>query len=93
MSASITNEAPATDEAFIAWRRELDLLCRRRLSLSIHDLPAMPAREAYDADKTAKEFFHETVVPQLREEHGSFVDELLAEVTDPDEADLEPEAA
>ncbi len=92
MSAS-TNATSATDEAFADWRRELDSLCRRKLSLSVHDLPAMPAREAFDADKSAKEFFHETVVPRLREEHGSFVDELLAEVIDPDDIDTAPEAA
>ncbi len=63
--------------SFEVWLRELDRICLKRLSLSLHDLPDLPTQGAYDAGTGPAVFFEETVVPQLREDHGDLVDELL----------------
>ena len=59
------------------WRTALDRLCRQRLSLSLHDLSECPTRAAYDAGTGPALFFESTLIPQLRQEHGELVDELL----------------
>ena len=59
------------------WKEALDRICRQRLSLSLHDLPEPPPRAAYDAGTGPALFFDPALIPQLRQEHGELVDELL----------------
>lgn len=63
--------------SFEVWLRTLDRICLQRLSLSLHDLPDLPTRDAYDAGTGPAVFFEETVVSKLREDHGDLIDELL----------------
>lgn len=80
MTASATASAMTSPPSgHDAWREEVDLMCRRHFLLGLDDLPDVPTRAAYDAGESPEEFFRETVVPRLREAHGSFVDELLAD--------------
>lgn len=69
--------APLTD--FKAWERELNLVCRKRLGMGLFDLPDVATRSGFDAGTSPDEFFHEEVVPRVREDFGSLVDEALDE--------------
>lgn len=64
------------------WRRALDRICQTYLSISLDDIPNLSTRDAYNAGTGPAVYFEETVVPTLREEHGSFIDELLSEAND-----------
>ncbi len=44
--------------SFRDWMKELDLICYSNYGMSIHDLPDMCFRDAYDCDSTPLEFFH-----------------------------------
>ena len=62
---------------FQDWTTDLDLVCRKRLGMSLHDLPDMATRDGFDAGDSPEEFFEETLVPLLREDHGVLVDDAL----------------
>lgn len=72
--------------AYDAWKKALDRICLKRLSLSLYDLPDFPTHDAYAAGTGPTVFFEDTVLPRLRKEHGALLDELLPEA--PDHEDL-----
>jgi hypothetical protein len=80
-----TTDTPAFDpsEAYLEWLCALESESESAFALSLGDLPDMPTRTAFDAGTTPKEFFAATLVPTLREVHGSFVDACLADVPVP----------
>jgi hypothetical protein len=60
----------ATEIGFDMWLKEVDRLCMSRLGVSLHDLPDMLTRDAYDSGAKPKDFFNETVLEQVREDFG-----------------------
>ena len=84
MSATETKHESPMPSAYRAWLRELDAICRKKLSLSYFDLPDMPSRDAYEEGDSPENFFDETVLPTLREDYGSLIDEVLDEGGLPD---------
>ncbi|MCE9558042.1 MAG: hypothetical protein K8R88_03755 [Armatimonadetes bacterium] len=45
--------------SFEEWMKELDLLCWSNYGMSIHDLPDMCFRDAFDGEVTPLQFFHD----------------------------------
>ena len=84
LNASIALATPSI--AYDAWKKVLDRICLKRLSLSLYDLPAFPTHDAYAAGTGPSVFFEDTMLPRLRKEHGALIDELLSEA--PDHEDL-----
>lgn len=41
---------------FCDWMREVDYLSYQRFGLSIHDLPELPFRDAFESDLSPEEF-------------------------------------
>ena len=44
--------------SFRDWMKELDLICYSNYGMSVHDLPDMCFRDAYDDGTSPVEFFH-----------------------------------
>jgi len=79
-SDEITSGPYAEDEevSFEGWMKEVDQIISTATGMSIHDLPDMQFRDAYDNDDTPEEF----CIDQLGIEDGMLVDkELFTETT------------
>ncbi len=62
---------------FDEWMKKLDDLVEGRLGLSIHDLPDMNFRDAYDDGKSPRDFFKEDFRDALEEE-GYDIEALMS---------------
>lgn len=51
--------------AFSGWVGEIDTICWREFSLSVHDQPDLPFRDAFDDNLTPEEFFAEEIGDEL----------------------------
>lgn len=51
--------------SFREWMKVVDKLCLERLSLSIHDLPDMLFRDAFDDGVAPEDFFEEEVMEEV----------------------------
>ncbi len=58
------------------WLSEVDQLCRGKFGLRLNDLQDFLTRDAFDSGVSPKDFFDEEVIPAMREEYGSLVDDL-----------------
>lgn len=63
--------------SFEVWLRELDRICKERLSLSLGDLPDLPTRNAYHAGVGPAVFFELVVSSRLSESDVSFMDAIV----------------
>jgi hypothetical protein len=61
------------------WENVLDLICRKRLGLGLHDLPDVATRDGFDQGSSPEEFFEEEVVPRMQEDHGALIAEALGD--------------
>jgi len=44
------------DSEFKAWMQKVDKLCTARFGVSVHDLPDMCFRDAFDSEETPRDF-------------------------------------
>lgn len=66
----IAERALKEERSFKEWMDKVDNIVSMRLGVSVHDLPDMPFRDAYEDGVSPEDFVEEDLIPEMGEDFG-----------------------